>query len=128
MIKNIIKNKDRVILFAYIGILLFLSLKPPGKEPQIDSVFDFAHADKIKHFIAYFILSFLLLRFFHNAREKINRTIFIAILLGVLIEILQIFVGREFDILDMIVNGFGAWGYCFFFQKYGKNTRMHTRK
>ena len=120
MITSIIKNKNRVLLLGYMSILLFLSLRPPSETPQKGTMFDFdfAHADKIKHFIAYFVLAFLLLRFFHHAKDKINHTIFIAIIFGVVIEILQIFVGREFDILDMITNSFGAWSYCWFFKKY----------
>lgn len=130
MITNIIKNKNRVLLFSYMGILLFLSLRTPSKTPQTDVLFifdfDFTHADKIKHFIAYFILAFLLLRFWENAKDKVKDTIFVAVIFGIVIEVLQIFVGREFDILDMITNSVGAWCYCWLFEKYKVESDEYT--
>ena len=99
------------ILTAVVAVgIVVLSLLP--EPPEIPGGFQFA--DKLAHFIAYLALSFLL--FASISEEKIagkaRMTVLIVaglcILFGGLIEILQMFTGRQPELLDLTADLIGA--------------------
>lgn len=75
--------------------------------------------DKVKHFVAYFILSLLFtisLRFYNEKKEKIKNIYIFSILVisvnGLIDEVHQLFIpGRLFEWLDLLADVSGAfWG------------------
>lgn len=106
---------ERKILFIYIPlaihwITIFILTSLPG-----DSLPEFAFDDKVKHFIAYFVLSvFLTITFKVQERYKkfkehfIKFAFIIAIIYSTFDEIHQAFIpGRSAEILDWIANLLG---------------------
>jgi len=86
--------------------ILVLSLVP--SPPEIPGGFHFA--DKIAHFIAYAVLSFLLFTSLFEGK-KLSTVLLVAALClayGGVIEILQIFTHRQPEILDLTADLFGA--------------------
>ena len=89
------------LLFAIevLAILLYYSIIPliiPG-EPSF--------MDKVKHFFAYFLLSFLIFM----STKNMNIAIFIAGIYGLLMEALQFTIPfRSFSLADILVNFLGA--------------------
>lgn len=86
----------------------------------------FPHMDKVVHLLMYGILTFLILRknhvLFGKSRE-INVLAFsflYAFFMGFFIEILQnsFFIGRNFDIFDVIANSIGSILAIFGFRIY----------
>lgn len=94
---------------AYIMALTMLLTR---KLPDVPIVL-FPHADKVAHFVAFGILGTLLLRAMTNPRsEKLSGwaqagAIVIPIGYAVLIEFVQIQVGRDFSYGDMIAGASG---------------------
>ncbi|MFA5068993.1 MAG: VanZ family protein [Candidatus Omnitrophota bacterium] len=83
--------------------------------------------DKIFHFIAYAVLSFLLFRAFYNMGVDISqlvsgvRAFGTAFIYGVLIEIYQLFLPhRGLEIPDILCNAAGALSGVLFFCLKGK--------
>ena len=104
------KRVVRILTFAVAAGILVLSLIP--KPPEIPGGFQFA--DKIAHFIAYIVLSFLVFTsFIGNARAGgwLTTVLLVAvlcILFGGLIEILQMFTRRLPEFWDLTVDSIGA--------------------
>ena len=86
--------------------ILVMSLIP--SPPQIPGELHFV--DKVAHFIAYAVLSFLLFTSFFKGRKIGTVVIVTAVCLiyGGLIEILQIFTHRQPEILDLTADLIGA--------------------
>lgn len=102
-------------------IVLFLSAIP-GNNLQEVSLLNFNHADKVAHFIMYFVFSFLLIYGFQGSgRNNQFITYFyaagIAIAYGILMEIMQhyIFTNRHGNIYDILANSAGAVSAVFTF-------------
>lgn len=89
-----------LIYLTYIIYLCYLSLKSVNmSEPP------FPHFDKVAHFAAHSILSFLFLLNWN----KLNLAFIQSLCIGVGIEVAQYFVpSRSFDVLDMLANSLGA--------------------
>jgi len=89
------------LLFAVevLAIILYYSIIPltiPG-EPSF--------MDKVKHFFAYFLLSFLI----YGATKNFKIAVFLSIIYGFLMEALQFTVPfRSFSLFDILVNSLGA--------------------
>ncbi len=92
----------RFLLLAALGVLMVASLLPAEYMPVS------SWQDKVEHFAAYLIVGGLAMLAFRSAERRKN-CFFLLILLGLALEVGQIFVpGRYFDLLDMAANGFGA--------------------
>ena len=103
--------------------ILVLSLVP--SPPEIPGGFHFA--DKIAHFIAYAVLSFLLFTSLFEGK-KLSTVLLVAALClayGGVIEILQIFTHRQPEILDLTADLFGA--VCGAALGAGLNRRIRSR-
>lgn len=76
---------------------------------------DVNHGDKIFHFLAYAILSFLWYFVFYfkmsqTSKRAILYAVFLAVVFGIIIEVLQgtLTTYRAFDVYDAIANSLGA--------------------
>lgn len=110
---SVLKNKNKAIGLAVLWtcIILFLSLKNPSGEQR----FSFPNADKIVHFTFYFMFVVLWFRYLVlikkiEAGNKM-KLVFVAILLGILVELAQKYftTTRQCDIWDVVANSTGAF-------------------
>jgi len=87
-----------ILLFS----LLFLTLTPTPPNP-----IKFTHIDKIYHFIGFSAFSFVFR--FSFIKKSTLFILFYSILLGVAVEVAQLFVpNRGFSLMDMIADGIGS--------------------
>lgn len=108
--------------------ILIASLLPPNHEIVVRN---FPLADKGEHMSAYAVLGFFLFlalanslistKLLENDSPTINwikrpflKTLLFGVPLGIIIEILQIFVGRTFDVFDMLADAIGLAIGCAF--------------
>ena len=93
-------------------IILILCLLPKNVEPQPSWLTKIPHFDKIVHFGLYAILGFL---WYLSHQKKQTTTFFLlivfyAFILGGSIEIIQPFVGRSYELADLVVDILGCVG------------------
>ena len=97
------KNQFKVVFFITVIFILYKALTPSTQNP----FFDFDHADKVLHALAFFVLSFLLNRSSSSISKRI-RNMFSLLAFGILIEILQSFTGyRTVSIGDVLADLIG---------------------
>ncbi len=88
---------------AVLGVTV-LSVVPT---PQIDGL----ESDKIRHFIAYAVLALLLVPALTGGgrlHKGFGAGLLLLLLYGALIEVLQHYIGRQFDFRDMAANAIGV--------------------
>ncbi len=104
-------------------IILFITLTPGEKLPEV-GIFQ---VDKVVHFFVFGLLMFLaaygLERFFSLRKQQLN-VVRIAVMystgLGIMVEILQLFVpNRSFSLADIVANTIGT-GIGYFIFRYVK--------
>lgn len=94
----------RVLFAAALVTVTVLSLIPSSSLPQTPS-------DKINHLVAYAALSLLLVLALPEGRvvpRGLALSLLLVVAYGVLIELLQRIVGRQFDYLDIAANAAGV--------------------
>ena len=113
-----VSNNFKLSLVIYISVfgILVLSIMPLDLKKYYFKVF-FFRSDQILHFIIYFYLSLL---FFLRYRYFSLNSAFILIILGFIIELIQIVFGREFSELDILANSIGVISF-FIYYKYLRN-------
>ena len=94
-----------IVLVVYLIILFIgafaVNLGSEGSAPG---------SDKSLHFIGFFILSLLLIFTFKNyaAKRVYLKSLIIAIIIGIIIEIIQLFIpARSFSLLDLAADAGG---------------------
>lgn len=95
-LEKLINNKKiiSISLFLYLALIFFISSRP-----SVSLNLEFHYEDKIKHFIAYFVMSILILRYlihvkkFTDVSKAIKYTIILGSIYGISDEIHQGFVG-----------------------------------
>jgi VanZ family protein len=99
-----------IILFfriLFIGAFLGVTVLSVVPAPQMSGL----ESDKLSHFIAYSVLTLLLVLSLSGSRG-LPRGFWVALVLvllyGVLIEVLQHYIGRQFDLNDMVANAVGV--------------------
>ncbi len=95
---------SRILLVATVVAVTTLSLAPIGIDGPEGT-------DKLGHFAAYTALSFFAVFSLRPGGDLLKRSVTVILLAasyGVLMEIIQHFVGRDFDLLDMAANTTGA--------------------
>ena len=95
---------------AWTVIILILCLMPRSVEPQPSWLIQIPHFDKIVHWSLYAILSFLM---YLSKQEKQKIVFFIinilfAFVLGGSIELIQPYVGRSKELMDLIADMVGS--------------------
>jgi VanZ family protein len=102
------QNSYRVALLIWgaglIAITIF-SLLPPGNEPSFSNLVN----DKIRHFTAYALLALAACYAARNWRRRALLCV-ITLIVSIVIEILQPFTGRDFELLDIVANLSGILG------------------
>jgi len=113
-----VSNNFKLSLVIYISVfgILVLSIMPLDLKKYYFKVF-FFRSDQILHFIIYFYLSLL---FFLRYRYFSLNSAFLLIILGFIIELIQIVFGREFSELDVLANSIGVISF-FIYYKYLRN-------
>ena len=108
-----LKKRALLIAISYAIALLVVSLVRLDLESVEDIVPSFS--DKIFHFMAYALFTLLwfnafYFRFKYNKIKGIYRTVVIAIVFGIIIEVLQWLTttSRSFDLLDIVANVLGV--------------------
>ena len=96
------QSSNRVALYLWgagLLTLVILSLLPPGNEPSFTNLVN----DKIRHFSAYALLS---LAACYAGRDWRQRLLLCTctFIVSILVEFLQPFTGREFELLDIVAN------------------------
>lgn len=103
------KNQFKVMFYITVVIILYKALTPSGN----DFLFEFPHADKVLHFLAFFTLSFLLNRSSGNITKR-ARNMLSLLAFGVFLEVLQSFTGyREVSLADVIADLLGILFFQF---------------
>ena len=90
-----------VVTFAAVTALSLMPGMPAGPEGS----------DKVRHFLAYAVLSGLAVFSIRYPRRLVHRAIVVIVsasAYGVMMEFAQRFVGRNFDVRDMVANAAGA--------------------
>lgn len=106
-----LKKFALILVIVYTIILTFVSLIKPENIPDIEV----SYSDKIFHFLAYGLLTFLwFCAFFYHFNFKISKSItyaaLVSIVFGIIIEVLQdkLTTYRTLDILDVLANTSGV--------------------
>ena len=96
--------------------LVILSLLPPGNEPSFSDLVN----DKVRHFTAYALLSLAACYAGRDWRQRLILST-CTFIVSILVEFLQPFTGREFELLDIVANLSGVlagMGLAFLFFRY----------
>ncbi|MEM6517464.1 MAG: VanZ family protein [Bacteroidota bacterium] len=109
----VLKKYAFLILFVYASLLTAGSLSNTGGMPELGSNFD----DKIYHFFAYTIFTFLTYNFLSrkNINYKITYSAITVLLYGIIIEVLQhvLTANRTLDAIDVLANFLGILSAVF---------------
>lgn len=109
----VLKRAPLFLLFSWVITITFLSLVDLHDIDIKIEINPWLKLDKIVHFIFYFTLTGLLINYFKQSKKisyPIYISFFLAVIYGILIEILQDIVPtrRSFDYNDMIANILGS--------------------
>lgn len=98
------------MVIIYIGCIMALSLLPPQDLPKLQL---FRGADKVVHFMMYFIFSILFCWAIKSELKYYRLAISIPVTIGwgIMMEYLQLSMhaGRSFSIYDMLANSLGVF-------------------
>ena len=119
LMKNLSINFYRYLTLsiAWGGVIVYLLII---YSPKFGLPTSFPFLDKVVHFILFFIQSIFITNTIYEYRNRNNRILFIGsiiflLLLGVIIEIQQIYLPyRTFEIMDLISNFVGVFSGSFF--------------
>ena len=96
-----------VIRVLFVGAVLGVTVLSVVPTSQVDGL----ESDKLGHLIAYTVLTLLLVLSLSGDR-RVSRGLWVALvsvlLYGALIEVLQHYIGRQFDFMDMVANAVGV--------------------
>jgi VanZ family protein len=124
LIRNLKKLSSRnymILSVIWTIVTLYLSLISASKIQKLN-VIDIIGIDKLAHLCFYAVFTFL---WCSALRDKINifwKVIFFSISFGILMEILQfyLFIGRAFELADILANILGCFLGSFIFYKFFK--------
>ncbi len=96
-----------VIKVLFVGAFLGVTVLSVLPTPEVDGL----ESDKLNHLIAYTVLTLLLVLSLPGDR-RLPRGFWIALLslllYGVVMEVVQHYIGRQFDLMDMVANAVGV--------------------
>ncbi|WP_418653610.1 VanZ family protein [Tenacibaculum soleae] len=121
-IKNLLShNLIRIAILITIGIAFFSLIKIENQQIQIKNI------DKLKHLIAYFILTFIWLLAFKKTKTSKLFIAFCCFFFGIIIEALQVTITthRSGELLDIVANTMGILiAYIIYFLFFKKNVAI----
>ncbi|MGY6649237.1 VanZ family protein [Wenyingzhuangia sp. IMCC45574] len=108
-IKNLLERSSLILAIGFSVLIMVLSL---AKISYVPNIGEFENSDKVKHLIAYTVLSFFWLLSCQLGKINIKflNLILIIIIYGVIIEVLQssLTTYRTGDLLDVLANSTGV--------------------
>lgn len=131
IIEKVINNRLFIILtlFSYLALIFYIS-----SLPSTALHLEFQYEDKFKHFIAYFVMGVLILRYaifiikFKYFKNAVKFTIIFGLLYGLSDEIHQGFVGyfdtgifggiRDASFADWVADALGIISACYAYKKW----------
>ncbi len=123
-----LKNFPCAGFFLFIGFVAVVAVVGVCLMPINQSALpSFYGVDKIEHFVTYFVLS---LYFCQVIRQRFHlHCVGLLVMLGILIEFLQILTGyRMFDLWDIVANTLGVAAGYFIGKNYGTVLQTCCRK
>lgn len=97
------------------SVIIFLLLVVPPIRIAKERQLDITHLDKIIHFILFAVLVALWGYYFKSKRFTFFKLLFtlagfvlLSTFYGILMEYVQLWAGRDFDVWDMLADGVGA--------------------
>lgn len=97
------------------SVIVFLLLAVPPISLAKEKHFDFTHLDKIVHAFLFAVLVVLWgfwlkskYILFSKFLLVLSITFFLSVFYGIVMEYIQLWVGRDFDVWDMLADGAGA--------------------
>ncbi len=121
-----IKYRKYLYPLIWLLLLVYASLTPPNKIPSVKL---FEHADKVVHFIFYFVFTILLIPVFVK-NKKYAKSFVISVLTasvtGLIFEILQHLAttNRTGTVADAIANTLGALSGILFYYWFIKEKKI----
>lgn len=88
----------KLVFISFFILIVYISFNNTILNPYL-----FEGADKVKHLLAFFVLSF----FFHISFMKINYKFYILTFFAITLELIQSFTYREASFLDFISSFMG---------------------
>jgi VanZ like family len=93
--------------------VVFVLLAMPGSGLLNETWFSQVHLDKLVHAILFFILTWLWVHYLKRGKKMSTSLLLfigvIATLYGIAMEYIQLHVGRDFSVGDMVADGVGAF-------------------
>ena len=107
------------------SVIVFILLVVPPINIAKENRFDITHLDKIVHALLFGVLVvvwgyWLKSKYivFSKFLLALSATLFLSVFYGIVMEYIQLSVGRDFDVWDMLADGVGAAaGWIFLFLK-----------
>ncbi|MEQ1800090.1 MAG: VanZ family protein [Lacibacter sp.] len=111
-VQQYLRTKWPAILWS---VIVFILLAMPAIKLPTENKIELTHIDKVIHFILFFTLVFLWGYYLQTKRRSKGKFLlaliavtFIATFYGILMEYVQLWTGRDFDVWDMVADGVGA--------------------
>ncbi len=126
---NVFKNQYFIIKYGksilWAVLILYLSLANLNDNELVKELL-FPYSDKIAHLGVYAIFTFLLMSEY-KIKKKQSLPLFITIIYGVLMEILQyaLTTYRSLELFDILANASGAFAAWYIYKKYFTNLKPH---
>lgn len=111
-VQQYLRTKWPAILWS---VIVFILLAMPAIKLSTEKKIELTHIDKVIHFILFFTL--VALWGYHLQTKKKSKRKFLIVLFavtlistfyGILMEYVQLWTGRDFDVWDMVADGVGA--------------------
>jgi VanZ family protein len=105
--------------------IIFALLATPSPRLPNEKLFPVPHLDKLIHAVLFLILVFLWGSYLKTKNNGLNGRSYLvwlamaATIYGIILEFVQLYTGRDFDVWDMLADGAGAFACIFLFKKIG---------
>lgn len=121
-----IKYRKYIYPLFWLILLIYASVSSPSKIPNINL---FEHADKVVHFIFYFVFTILLIPVFVKKSRYYKSfllSFFAATTTGIIFELIQYHAtsSRSGDLSDVIANTLGAMSGLLFYNWFIKGKKI----
>jgi VanZ like family len=99
------------------SVIVFVLLAMPGNGIFVETWFNSIHLDKLIHFFLFFVLVWLWVQYVKQGKSIATAMLLlmaaVATFYGITMEFVQLYVGRDFGIGDMLADSVGAFTAAF---------------